>query len=578
MFARLHCRAGHYLLLMIIASSLFFPNLGGPSLWDLDEGKNLTCSWEMYTADNWVTPTFNGDLRPDKPALLYWLQIAAFRVFGVNEFAGRLPSALAALGTVLLCYELGRSMFTRATGLLAGLVVAATPMLCGAARFANPDALLNFFVVLTLTLFWLGRARPRLWWFAAIGAAEGFGMLAKGPVAVVLPSAIIVLYLLWERRLWLLLDRRHGMGVLAFVLVAVPWYLRVSVETKGEFAAGFFFTHNVGRALGTMENHYGGPWYYPLVMIVGTVPWSIFLGPALWFGFWSTLRQPWSRLQAPWSAACDGGPAAPLLPSNRAAQSVAAYRLLACWIGLWLLCFTVAATKLPNYALPVVVPTAIVIARFLERWRLGELAVPAWVLPTSMVCLALTGVGLGVGLLIAGGALPLEPLRGRSFAELRPWALVGLAPLLGGIAGAACLRTGRKTGMIFSVAAAGVLLLGALGAQGVFAVEGRKSPRALVDAAGALQPEHDIRIVAWQLEHLPSLNFYVRRNVKHCSKESELASYLDYPLPVFAFLPASEWERLRPMLGDRCREVGRRADLYKRQDVVVVANGAVPAR
>jgi hypothetical protein len=238
------------------------------------------------------------------------------------------------------------------------------------------------------------------------------------------------------------------------------------------------------------------------------------------------------------------------------------------------LCFTIAATKLPNYTLPMIVPTAILIARFLDRWRLGELSLPGWVVSGSMACLVAIGVGLSAGLLIAGGALPLESLRGRSFEELQPWALLGLAPLAGGLAGAWCLRVGRKTGVIVSVAASGVLLLAVLGAQGVIAVEGRKSARALVNEVGALQRERDIRIVAWQLEHLPSLNFYVERNVKHCLKEAELATYLDYPLPVFVFLPASEWERLRPSLGDACHEVGRRPDLYKRQDVVVVANRA----
>src|SRR5258708_15648450 len=133
MFKRMHCRAGHYLLLAAIGLSLFFPNLGGPSLWDLDEGRNMTCAWEMMLAGNWVIPTFNGDLRVDKPALLYWLQIAAYHGLGVNEFAGRLPSALAALATVLLCYELARSMFSRSTVLLAGARAAATPMLCGPA-------------------------------------------------------------------------------------------------------------------------------------------------------------------------------------------------------------------------------------------------------------------------------------------------------------------------------------------------------------------------------------------------------------------------------------------------------------
>src|SRR5207237_9956975 len=118
--------------------------------------------------------------RTAKPVLLYWLQMLAYEWFGVSEFSGRLPSALAAVITVLLCYELARSMFSRPAGLLAGIIVATAPMLSGAAHFANPDALLNACVVLTLALFWFGHDRPTLLWFAALGAAQGLGMLAKG--------------------------------------------------------------------------------------------------------------------------------------------------------------------------------------------------------------------------------------------------------------------------------------------------------------------------------------------------------------------------------------------------------------
>src|SRR5688572_1474649 len=100
MIERLHGRLGHYLLLGAAAAALFFVNLGGPSLWDVDEGRNATAAFEMQEAGRWVVPTFNAELRVDKPPLLYWCQIAAYSLFGVNEFAARLPSALAALGTM----------------------------------------------------------------------------------------------------------------------------------------------------------------------------------------------------------------------------------------------------------------------------------------------------------------------------------------------------------------------------------------------------------------------------------------------------------------------------------------------
>src|SRR5436309_9666920 len=114
-------RTGHYLLLLLTWAALFLPNLGGPSLWDIDEGNNAEAAREMLASGNWIVPTFNYQLRVDKPALLYWCQIGAYRAFGVSEFAARLPSALAAMIAVLLIYELGRSMFGPASGLLAGI-------------------------------------------------------------------------------------------------------------------------------------------------------------------------------------------------------------------------------------------------------------------------------------------------------------------------------------------------------------------------------------------------------------------------------------------------------------------------
>src|SRR5262245_51295217 len=143
MLRRLDHRVGHYLLLLTVAAATCCPNLGAPSLWDIDEGHNAEAAREMLASGNWIVPTFNFELRVDKPALLYWLQIAAYQTFGVNEFAARLPSALSGLLAVLLAYELGRAMFGAATGLLTGLVLASTILFAAAAHFANPDALLT---------------------------------------------------------------------------------------------------------------------------------------------------------------------------------------------------------------------------------------------------------------------------------------------------------------------------------------------------------------------------------------------------------------------------------------------------
>jgi 4-amino-4-deoxy-L-arabinose transferase-like glycosyltransferase len=342
MFHRLNHRLGHYLLLLAAGAALTLPNLGAPSLWDIDEGHNAEAAREMLDSGNWLVPTFNYQLRDHKPPLLYWLQIAAYQWFGVNEFAARLPSALAAVAAVLLTYELGRRMFGRAVGLLAGLILASAGMFCAAAHFANPDSLLNALTLATFFIFWRSISRSAPWggmlsrprqqtgdsataetgresmapkkeevvygrgWFIPAATIMGLAVLTKGPVGILLPVAVIGLFLLWSGRLTLLLNYRLLLGVLTFILVALPWYAWISAETKGEFTRGFFLTHNFSRFLNPMENHRGPIYYYLVALLLGFVPWSPFFMLALLCGFSNrrdkgTGRQEDKEIRKAWS-------------------------------------------------------------------------------------------------------------------------------------------------------------------------------------------------------------------------------------------------------------------------------------
>src|SRR4029077_16231199 len=113
-------------------------------------------------------------------------------------------SAVAALATILLTYELGRRLFGAAAGLMAGLVLASTILFCAAGHFANPDALLCALTTATLWIFWVGYSRGGRNWFILAGITSGLAFLAKGPVGLVLPLAVTGLFLAWERRLRLL--------------------------------------------------------------------------------------------------------------------------------------------------------------------------------------------------------------------------------------------------------------------------------------------------------------------------------------------------------------------------------------
>lgn len=557
MIAHLHHRGWHYLLLIAMAGLVFFLNLGGAALWDVDEGRNADCAFEMMQADNWIVPTFNGNLRIDKPALLYWLQISSYSLFGVNEFAARFPSALAALFTVLAAYELARAMFGRATGLCAGVILATTPMLVGAARFANPDALLNLFTTLTLAVFWIGLEQRRWWWFLLLGACSGLAVLAKGPVGLVLPSAVNVAFLLWERRLRVFWDWRWLGASAMFALVALPWYIWVGLETHGEFLTGFLWTHNLERGMSAMDLHSGFPGYYLVVLTVGTAPWSLLAWAAVWFGFWSALRTPWTKLARWWSAAADTRSAA-------TPEVAAAYRLLLCWIAVYLVFFSIAATKLPNYVLPTLTPLAVLVGRLLERWRTGEIAMPAWFRVLGVVLLASFGIGMGIGLAMVPA--PLD--------DLRYFAPLGVVPVGAAVAVSWLMRNRRVAGLVGVLCLTAVLLLTPLAGYASAVFNRCKAAPILAEQAALLQPDRDIRIGCYHMEHLPSLNFYVHRNVEHLSEEKAIAGFLGYGVPAYLFLPAEDWRRLESKLPRSIHVLGESYDLYHRTEFVVVTNGA----
>lgn len=547
-------RAAHYLLLTALLAVLYLPNLGTPSLWDIDEGNNASAAREMLESGNWVIPTFNGDLRVDKPALLYWLQILGYQWFGVNEFSARLPSALAAILAVLLVCELARRMFDPTTGLLAGVTLGGSVALGGAARFANPDALLNVCTIAAFLFFWLNVERPRVLGFLGFGVATGLAMLAKGPVGLVLPVAAVGTFALLTGRWRLLTDRRQSLAVLAFVLTAAPWYAWVGAETKGEFLRGFFLKHNVGRFTATMEGHAGSFLYYLPVLLIGFLPWSMFLGLTLWH----TVREVRSQ---------DGPDDSGIRPRDRRLY-------LVCWASVYLLCFSLSATKLPNYILPTYAPVAILTAATLEAWRRGRLASPFWATPASLAALALTGLAVILAALLVGGALPGLKVRGGPFAGMELLAVLGLLPLIGAAAGLWCWRRDQRGALLVWVAATGWLFVAGVAGWGCLPLERHKAPRELLAAVRIEQATHserDVRIGAYRYFQ-PSLVFYAGREVLLLPNERKLREFLHTPLPVYVVVPATEWETLAPTLETSYRLVERRRDFYRNCDVVVVTN------
>ena len=560
--------------LLIVAAALTLPNLGSPSLWDVDEGVNAEAAREMREAGTWVIPTFNYELRTAKPVMLYWLQRVSYAAFGVSEWSARLPSVLAGWLTVLLTYELARRMFGRGTGLLAGVVLASAIEFCLLAHAATPDATLLLFTVLSYLLFWVGHENGGRRWWVPTAAACGLAFLTKGPVGLALPGLVIFLYFLWNRELRRLLDRRLLWGLGAFLLVAGPWYALVTAETRGAWAKAFFLNENVNRALSPMEDHRGPFFYHAAALLVLFAPWSAFIGATVWYAVkWAKRPNPPTPFpKREGGARSDSPPRFGEGPGEGLPFSPRPYRFLLCWFAAYLVFFSLVSTKLPNYVLPLYPALAILTARFLTRWHAGEVAPPRWLMPASVAAMLLVAAGAGGGLLVAGGAVPVLPAKARIFPGLERWAVLGLVPLVGALGMAWFLRRGDRRGFLTAAVASSVAFVGLLAAFPPGVMDHYKAPRDLVRDSGVGDPRRDVRVgaVDW---FQPSVVFYARREVEKLPTPETAAEFLAVPTPGYLFVPAPAWDGwIAGKVTVPHRIAARHFDFYRNCDVLVVTN------
>jgi 4-amino-4-deoxy-L-arabinose transferase-like glycosyltransferase len=314
---------------------LFFSYLGTRPLWNQDEGTHAATSKDMVLSGDWTTPMLNGEPFFDKPAFHNWLVALSFLGFGFTEFAARLPNAMLGLGCVLLTYLLGRRLFGPSAGFLGAVVLATTAEFFVLSRTVMHDISLTFFVTLGLALWFVGYSKnaTERRWFLLSYAAFGGAMLAKGPIGVLLPGAVVFLFLLGRRELGFLGRMSLGWGLLIGLAVAAPWYLMVSLRNP-DYARYFFIELNFGSFFSEMSHHPEPFHYYVPSLLAGFFPWSIFLPVAL--------VRAWQRR----GEASHGGTVFSLL-----------------WAGLYFAFFSLAESKLSTYILPVFPPLALLVGR-----------------------------------------------------------------------------------------------------------------------------------------------------------------------------------------------------------------------
>ncbi|MGA9723165.1 MAG: phospholipid carrier-dependent glycosyltransferase [Candidatus Binatus sp.] len=324
-----------------LAAILYLPGLGRPALWEPDEGRYAEIAREMVLSGDYVTPRDDFELYFEKPALVYWAEAAAIRIFGVNEFAVRLPAALFSIGQVVVTAALADAMLGATAGLFAALALALSPLFFGFARFATLDPALAFFLTAALGAFYLA-ARDDSFsqplarrWMLTSAAMLALGTLAKGPIALLLGGAIALSWLATERRLRQIAQIPLVWCGLIYAAIVAPWF--VSMELRNPGFLNFFFIHEHLERYVSSSEHGWGPWFFIPIVIGGTWPWMFFapLG-------WSAMR------------------ADNTLPSSAPASSRrSAASFLAIWFAVIFVFFSIPRSKLGSYILPAFPPLAI---------------------------------------------------------------------------------------------------------------------------------------------------------------------------------------------------------------------------
>lgn len=344
-------------LLFFLFIFLYFYRLGTTGLIDVDEPRYAEAGREMLESGNWVVPYFNYVVRFDKPILFYWLEAISMKIFGVNEFAARLPSVLCALLCVSFVFYLLKTFYNITLALLGSIILMSCFEFAALSRFSITDIALANFVCCSIICFFLGYnhlvssyrffkdqiSEFCLWYvFGFIFLALAF--LTKGPVAVLLVFMVLFPFFWWIRKLdYFYKSYSFWIGIISFLIIVTPWYLLVHYATGGEFTKVFFGIHNISRYTEVVSGHKGSLFYFIPVVIIGFLPWTFFLFQAissiLKKGLKSLLGS--TKMQLPWFCLW--------------------------WFMVVFLFFSFSKTKLLTYILPIFPALSIMIALWFEE-------------------------------------------------------------------------------------------------------------------------------------------------------------------------------------------------------------------
>jgi len=489
--------------LAVVGFALFY-RLGSLPLIQPDEGRNAEVAREMKESGAWLSPSYDGIAYLDKPAFYFKAVALSLAVFGDNETAARLPSALFALALLAVTLAFCRHAYGTRCAILAVIVVATMPLFMVNSRTVIFDIALALFVSAAIFAGFRAEeneAKSRRHWYLLGALAAGLATLVKGPVGFLLPVLVLLVFHRLEGRRGAWKRLFAPLNFIVFFGVTLPWFIGLSLQHP-DFPYYGLVEESFHRFT-TASFHRTQPFYFYGLIVAGLfLPWSLILPEAI-FAWWKNKK-----------------------------SMLSADRLCLVWAVVVVVFFSLSKSKLPGYILTVTVACGILTARFFDHAMAHPGGKAARIVNHAALIMAiLSFVVAVVGLILSPHVgLFAKPLRlsVADAAELGHGLIVpGILLLVFAVLGLlACLRS--DTGLCFFVFATLPLLLFALSLGMIAVVFNTKSARQLSQTIPALAPETKLVF----LECFPSgLPFYLHRTATLVTTDGgEITSASNYIL------------------------------------------------
>jgi 4-amino-4-deoxy-L-arabinose transferase-like glycosyltransferase len=326
-------------ILFLICYALFLFGNDLFSLSDPDEVFYSLTAHEMAAKNEWMTPLIFGQPQFEKPPLTYWLLETAFKTWGESPFTARFfPAVFATMG-VLAVYFLGLMGFKdERKAFLSAVVLATSAFFAGMGKTVFTDMIFSVFILCAMTMFVLGFTDQYRRGISFIGFYVfcALATLTKGPLGLLIPQMTVILFLWYQRQINFLKNWYVSAGILLFLGIALPWYIFIYQQFGQAFVHEFFYNDHWRRLL-EAEHRGNDHWFfYPMTMIAGLFPWSLFLLAAL----------------------------VDLFKRLKSSVTVMDYLALS-WVVTVLFVFQLAHSKLASYILPLFPALALMTGNFL---------------------------------------------------------------------------------------------------------------------------------------------------------------------------------------------------------------------